>query len=311
MNDESEITAPAPTEPAPETTPAPAVVPAEPQPLLGELLIAAREQKGLSAGDVARTLRLALRQIEALEAHRFELLPGHTFIRGFLRNYAKVVQADAEPFLEAYERTRPQPAAPEIVAPAEQIDYMRKPTPRWVWYVLGVVGVAVTVPLLIYALLQEDEVKPPVAAVPASTPAPAAPSGTVNEINLPLPPASPVPSGEPVAPPEAAVPAVPAAPLPAAAPAATSAVPVPPAAQAGQPKLVLRFSGDAWVEVRDKSGNKVFSQLGRRGTESPVHGTPPFALVVGNAAQVSVIYKDKPVDLAPHVKVNVARFSLE
>lgn len=309
MSDETELSATEPASPPLEAEP--------PLPSLGEMLIAARERQGLSAGDVARTLRLGLRQIEALETNRFEALPGNTFIRGFLRNYAKIVQGDGEAFLAAYERTRPQPAAPEIIAPTEQIDYMRKSVPRWVWYATAVVVTAVAAPLLIYAMLQEDEAPARVAA-PSGVPAAPAPAAAPvaramsSEVALSLPPATPVASGQPAAPPEqtpAAVSAVAPAPgvlIPLATPSPAS---VPDAAT--QPKLVLRFAADAWVEIRDKSGAKIFSQVGKRGTEETVQGAPPFALVVGNAAQVSVTYKGKSVDLAPHVKVNVARLSLE
>jgi len=42
-----------------------------------------------------------------------------------------------------------------------------------------------------------------------------------------------------------------------------------------------------------------------------VSGVPPFAVVIGNAQQVRISYNDKPVDLMPYVKVEVARFTLE
>ena len=77
-------------------------------PLLGTLLVAARERWNLSAADLARQLRLALRQVQALEEDRFDALPGNTFVRGFIRNYARVVQTEPDAFLDAYERSRPQ-----------------------------------------------------------------------------------------------------------------------------------------------------------------------------------------------------------
>jgi cytoskeleton protein RodZ len=42
-----------------------------------------------------------------------------------------------------------------------------------------------------------------------------------------------------------------------------------------------------------------------------VDGNPPFALIIGNAHYVKLSYDDRPVDLAPHVKVEVARFTLD
>jgi cytoskeleton protein RodZ len=82
-------------------------------------------------------------------------------------------------------------------------------------------------------------------------------------------------------------------------------------AKAAGPVLKLKFEGDAWVEIRDKSGKKIFSELSRAGSEKTVQGVPPLSLVVGDAAKVRITYNGKPLDLAPHVKKTVARLTLE
>lgn len=270
-------------------------------PSLGELLIAARQRWNLSAADVARQLRLGLRQVESMEANRFEVLPGNTFVRGFIRNYAKVVQDDPAVFLAAYERCRPQLQQREIVAAAEHIEFTHKPTPRWVWYLGGVTALLVAVPLLIYLALHDDE---PFKSRVAARPAKISPT-QAHEAQLALPPQTLPQSVELNAASGVALTATTAAaPAEAALPAAS-------ATARGAPNLTMHFEGDAWVEVRDKSGATIFSQLSRAGSEQAVQGTPPLALVVGNAAQVRIAYNGKPVDLAPYIRVNVARFTLE
>jgi cytoskeleton protein RodZ len=107
--------------------------------------------------------------------------------------------------------------------------------------------------------------------------------------------AEPVPTPAPVAPAAVAVPA-------------SSALPV---ADVGGQRLQFVFDGDAWVEVKDKSGKVVFYQLNQKGSQQSVRGNPPFSLVIGNAAHVRLTYNDKPVDLAPHIKVDVARLTIE
>ena len=62
----------------------------------GAALKAAREAKSFSTLDIARKLRLSARQIEALERDDYAALPGKTFARGFVRNYAKVVELDPD-----------------------------------------------------------------------------------------------------------------------------------------------------------------------------------------------------------------------
>src|SRR3989339_967999 len=67
--------------------------------LPGALLREARERLGLSIADAAAHTKLAPRQIEALEADDFQHLPEMTFVRGFVRSYAKILQLDAQPLL--------------------------------------------------------------------------------------------------------------------------------------------------------------------------------------------------------------------
>ena len=56
----------------------------------GALLRDAREAAGLSIDAVAQQLKLAPRQVQALEDDDFAQLPGRTFVRGFMRNYARL-----------------------------------------------------------------------------------------------------------------------------------------------------------------------------------------------------------------------------
>jgi len=45
--------------------------------------------------------------------------------------------------------------------------------------------------------------------------------------------------------------------------------------------------------------------------ERVVVGVPPFSVVIGNAQHVRVTYDDEPFDLTPHIRVEVARFTLK
>lgn len=71
------------------------------------------------------------------------------------------------------------------------------------------------------------------------------------------------------------------------------------------------FDKDSWVEIRDRTGAIVFSQLNRAGSEQSVVLNPPVSIVVGNAAGVRMTYDDASYDLRRHIKVDVARFALE
>ena len=75
----------------------------------GQLLRAARLERGLSIDDVARQLRLSVRQVIALEEDDYSRLSSATFLRGFVRNYAKLLQMDAAPLLQRVQESLPPP----------------------------------------------------------------------------------------------------------------------------------------------------------------------------------------------------------
>nr|HQU89136.1 DUF4115 domain-containing protein [Denitromonas sp.] len=99
------------------------------------------------------------------------------------------------------------------------------------------------------------------------------------------------------------------------APTPAPVVEKPAAAVSAEPaksaRLVFRFGKESWVEVRDASGEIIYSRTNRAGSVQEVSGKPPYRLVVGNAKSVELEYAGKPVDLAPHTNVSVARLTLE
>src|SRR3990172_6628531 len=75
----------------------------------GRTLREARERLGLSVADVANQIKFATRQIDALEADNFQQLQGATFLRGFVRSYAKILHLDAQPLLDQLPVDKPVP----------------------------------------------------------------------------------------------------------------------------------------------------------------------------------------------------------
>jgi len=66
---------------------------------VGQRLRRAREARGMSIADVSQALKLGPKQVEALEAENWGALPGNTMIRGFIRNYARLLNLDSEPLM--------------------------------------------------------------------------------------------------------------------------------------------------------------------------------------------------------------------
>ena len=82
------------------------------------------------------------------------------------------------------------------------------------------------------------------------------------------------------------------------------------AGPAAEEAIAITYRDNSWTEIRDRDGRVVLSGMNRGGTTQNVSGTPPLDVVIGNASDVSVIYRGNPVDLVPHTRQNVARLRL-
>ena len=290
---------------------------------LGQTLAAERERQGLSRADVAQRLHMSAYQVEALETGDYSRLPKGTFLRGFVRNYAKVLGLTPDSLLDLLTEGAARGQRPGIVVPTEHIRFdptgegLRNP------YVKAA-GLAFFVIMLAFAAMYwwlfirpappgVSSHKPApamVASAPQALPAPAAPAPA------PEPPIQPAPAPAPAPvvaePPNKAVEATRKAPEPQKAAAAEPPKIVAVAINAAQGStLKFVFKGQSWVEVRDSKGKLLFSRLNPPGSDAEVSGKPPFNVVVGNAPEVQLYYNDHEFDLEPHTKVAVARFTVE
>ncbi len=70
----------------------------------GEILRKGREANDWSLAQVAGQLNLSTRTLVQLEAGEFDRLPGHTFARGYVRSYAKLLGMDQARLVEAFDQ---------------------------------------------------------------------------------------------------------------------------------------------------------------------------------------------------------------
>jgi cytoskeleton protein RodZ len=285
----------------------------------GTLLREAREAAGLSLDAAAQQLKLAPRQVAALEADEFAKLPGRTFVRGFVRNYARLVHVDPEVALAALSGSDApaldspslQPTAPTM----GELPATERTKPNWTRWAIPLLLIAIIGFAAVYEftrgfadwprpLAQRDTTT---AVAPAAAPATPAGAGTTER-----PLMNPIAGGSTTgAAPPADAPATGAttSAAPAASDANTAGGPAP--ETTAEATLVFSYRRASWTEVKDGGGRVVFSQIVAAGQTRTVTGTPPFDLVIGNANDVSLTFRGQPVDLAAYTSKNVARLILE
>jgi cytoskeleton protein RodZ len=283
---------------------------------LGATLRQARESRGLTVDEAAQALRLSARIVTALEECAFERLPGPTYVRGYLRNYAQFLGLAPQPLVDAYGRLPQATQQVDMTAPAP----VRQVTSSDMLVRLGT-GVVVLVMFGLAALwwTGHDTVKespkapePSRAAVEQVPVVAPAPRETVSEEQGP-PATAAEPSTKPTVATVESTPPAPSAKLPApestvvAAPNATS-----PESTTSEPtsQLVLYVHEDSWADVRDAQQHRLLYETIPAGRVVSVEGVAPLSVFLGNVEGVTVEFNGQPYDALRHKRGQVARFTL-
>lgn len=108
----------------------------------GRRLRQIREAKAMSLETAANKLRLDASVVSALEADDADRLPAPTYVRGYIRTYARLLDVPSEPLLAAYTE---QGIAPPPMRAMGSVEEQTKPLlpGSWRWAVYALIGLAV------------------------------------------------------------------------------------------------------------------------------------------------------------------------
>ncbi|WP_313703240.1 RodZ domain-containing protein [Massilia sp.] len=310
----------------------------------GATLAAQREALGWSVEQVAEQLKLAVRQVVAIEAGDYASLPSPAVTRGFVRAYAKILKLDAAPLVAMIKMDEPAPVESGPAVRRERptsFSHSRFPTHgkrsslplRWIAaavVVAAAAGAAWHFGLIALPGGDAPEGNDVITTVPADSVGAGATDGattthnpTVPLISVPAPggaaaPAAPAGQGPAVTPgavapnaaPNTAPGATPAANAPVAnAPAAV--VTATPAAPAGANTLVLNVREDSWIEVRPQGGKALISRLVKAGSTETFDVPGTATLVVGNPKGVTATLRGAAVELPQLPGKTISRVTIK
>ncbi|HVE50030.1 MAG TPA: RodZ domain-containing protein [Casimicrobiaceae bacterium] len=264
----------------------------------GDALRHARESAGLSIDAVAQHLKLSPRQVLALETGNYANLPGRTFVRGFMRNYARLLALDADALVASIPDA-PTAASPETAslrADARPIGELDERPRRFPWRTTFLLILLIGAGALFELHRSGWLVLPSLdnSALTRSTDPGIAPP--LPGAATPLP--NPLTSGDARVAPTTSESMNPAS-------QTTSAAPGP-----GAATLVIDYRANSWTEVRDAEGNRLLVGMMSAGSRQSIRGTPPFDVVLGNVSQTTVTWRGATVDTTAYHRQNVARLHL-
>ncbi|HQO16077.1 MAG TPA: DUF4115 domain-containing protein [Methylotenera sp.] len=299
---------------------------------LGEVLLAARKAKKLTQKDISNSLKLSIKQIDAIEKNEFSALPDATNTRGFIRNYARLLNVEAEPLLASFRARVPEvlPANLSVQSSTRHVKLSKESLP-WLKYILA--SILVLLFLLAwffymdympkpYKLNQENPVATPEVSTTLEMPEIALPAAerqvysadsannAVNTVDA-APLVSQTVDPNVVSTNQTSQPATTESTLnaPVSAPNATSTsgseATITPTG-----KVMMTFSDQTWVRATNQSGKVVFEKTFSANSSGVIDDAPPLNLVIGNAKATQLQYLGQSVDLTSSTKGNVARITL-
>ena len=303
---------------------------------VGATLAAAREEQQRSLESVAADLHLQPAIVRAIEHGDEAQLPVSTFLRGYVRSYARLLGLDDTSLtaqLPVLDQHRP--------APLKRVGLRRRSSvalPRGKWFVwsLGLAAVAV---MIVYGVPkverlwsqrisapESDQLRLPLAgSQQAQEPAESVLLPAPNEVAVSEPSAVKTEVAE-----TAQTATLSAVDEPETEEVEAQSEPEPrsdadvqadedkkqpqpreAASQTAGPAVIkMRFLEDSWVEM-EANGRKLVVGTQPAGSERTVRAEPPVQLLLGNAPGVEITYRGEAVDVASYQRGKVARLTLD
>ncbi len=314
------------------------VVAGQPALSASELLVAARKKAGLTQKEVADELYLTVSFIRYIDDGDFDKIPKPAFIKGYLRSYARVVEASGDEVVSRYddvlqaveENVRIRDVTEETVGSAKFTG------PILQMGMIGLVGVIVVIALVWWIASPGEDTrrsKPRVVvSQPESVPAPGGDASFLESTDFEFVVQEQGLEDSVTAAEDSIEPAVMDESL---------SEPDEYDEQVGetdqegtesdaglQPDTVklernnvdginritvdangvdeieVTFSDECWLEIEDANSESIYGDLNRSGDVLRVSGTAPFTLLLGRAPAVTILFNGEEIDISRSITSN-------
>ena len=290
---------------------------------VGEILRNKREEIGLSLDEISEKLNLDSNLIELLENNDFEKFKVETYLKGYLRAYSKLLGIDGDRIIKLYKESNPE-KEPEIL-PDVKPKNQKNSSDRSVKLFSYIIGLSIALSMLIWyqknITIKPDANNNNIGNIELNK------NNKINGVDTSYKiithsdywqwPIDNIPdryrdSGENdnsksvknekikdnikenVIQEEVLE---------------TEESPIYETQQSAD-TVVLNLSGDSWIEIYDREGNRLFLDLARSGKNYIINGDSPFDILLGAANEVSVEFNGSLVNIEPYIRYGIARFTL-
>ncbi|UOE85514.1 cytoskeleton protein RodZ [Vibrio splendidus] len=288
----------------------------------GTLLKNKRESLGLTQKQISDRLKLRVTLIQQIEENQFESDQVATFMRGYIRSYAKYVNLDEKVVLNALHHSGDAQHQEQEMLSFSRKTKTEKHNSRIMLLTWSIFAVIVGISSLWWwqnqqqdtlsqslantesseELVVEESLDPELTSLEVIEAEQNTETSPVTENSDELTEVSSAEDSVTLDPVEVIeeAPEV----------ASVTAEPETVAPEAVVNELVMQFSADCWIQVKDASGKTLSTGIKKAGQTLNLSGTAPYKVILGAPEGVSMTFASEPVDLSGYTSGKVARITL-
>ncbi|UQV22186.1 cytoskeleton protein RodZ [Vibrio sp. J383] len=291
----------------------------------GTLLKNKRESLGLTQKQISDRLKLRVTLIQQIEENQFESDQVATFMRGYIRSYAKYVNLDEKVVLNALHHSGDAQHQEQEMLSFSRKTKTEKHNSRIMLLTWSIFAVIVGISSLWWwqnqqqdtlsqslantesseELVVEESLDPELTSLEVIEAEQNTETSPVTENSDELTEMSSAEGSVTLDPVEVLEEAPEAADV-----ASVTAEPETVAPEAVVNELVMQFSADCWIQVKDASGKTLSTGIKKAGQTLNLSGTAPYKVILGAPEGVSMTFASEPVDLSGYTSGKVARITL-
>lgn len=291
----------------------------------GTLLKNKRESLGLTQKQISDRLKLRVTLIQQIEENQFESDQVATFMRGYIRSYAKYVNLDEKVVLNALHHSGDAQHQEQEMLSFSRKTKTEKHNSRIMLLTWSIFAVIVGISSLWWwqnqqqdtlsqslantesseELVVEESLDPELTSLEVIEAEQNAETPPVTDNSDELTEVSSAEDSVTLDPVEVLEEAPEAADV-----ASVTAEPETVAPEAVVNELVMQFSSDCWIQVKDASGKTLSTGIKKAGQTLNLSGTAPYKVILGAPEGVSMTFASEPVDLSGYTSGKVARITL-
>ncbi len=286
----------------------------------GQLLKEARERANLSIQDIADKVCLKKSLIEDIEGDNYELDISLTFLRGYIKLYAKQVQVSEVEVLAAFDNLNTQNKEPAKVKSFSRRVANQANDDKLM--LLTYLVILVVIALVVIWWFQQDKdtsepltlpIQPSISQAEQQDPDALKTERTLNvenelDSNLENISDSVLNDNQLTVPQEAIEETT--VNVIEKLESSTENIDVSKNEAVAPVELIFEFSGDCWMNLSDATGENIAYGVKVKGRVMPVSGIPPFTVTLGASEAVKISYAGEAVDLSFLTPGNIAKFNL-